>query len=76
MRIFFGWNLIHTTSGLSATEICERYKELLRLLWRALDQIVIPLGLPQGAKLFCRVHPCMKRSFRKEQKKIGLRKLG
>ena len=51
-------------------------KELLRLLRRALDQIASPLRLPQGAKLFCRVHPCMERSFRKGSKKIGLRKLG
>ena len=51
-------------------------KELLRLLRRALDQIASPLRLPQGAKLFCRVHPCMERSFRKGREKIGLRKLG
>ena len=54
----------------------KRIKELLRLLQRALDQIESPLRLPQGAKLFCRVHPCMERSFRKGSKKIGLRKLG
>ena len=45
-------------------------KELLRLLWRALDQIVIPLGLPQGAKLFFKVHPCMERSSI-EKRKLG-----
>ena len=48
----------------------SEFKDMLRFLWRALYQLVIPLGLPQGVKLFFRVNPCMERGFREERKKF------